>query len=130
MGIVIKNWKVLKGMLSVAFHPKMIALAMWITVRYSKVVFTSAYRSGDKGVHGTAPCRGMDMRSWHYDDPQVVVDDINVHWRYDPIKRPEMMCAILHNTGSGNHIHLQVHDNTQYLRDDMPETKPDEKVGF
>ena len=130
MPITIKDWKVLKGMLNVAYHPKMIALAMWVTVRYSKVVFTSAYREGDKGVHGTTPCRGMDIRSWHYADPKTIVDDINVHWRYDPLKRPEMMCALYHDTGSGKHIHLQVHDNTHYLQDDMPETRPNQVHGF
>ena len=130
MAITIKDWKVLKGMLVVAYHPKMIALAMWVAVRYSKLVLTSAYRMGDSGVHGQIPCRGIDIRSWHYNDPQVVVDDINVHWRYDPYKRPEMMCAIYHDTGSGKHIHLQVHDNTQYLRDDMPESRPNQIHGF
>ena len=132
MAITIKDWKVLKGMLSVAFHPKMTALAMWVTVRYSKVTFTSAYREKGNGVHSVVPCRGMDIRSWHYDDPQTVVDDINVHWRYDPLKRPEKMCAILHDTGSGNHIHLQTHDNTRYLQDDTadPEPRPNGIHGF
>lgn len=112
--IHIKSWKVLKGMLIVRFHPKMIALAEWVTVRYSEVVFTSAYRKDDKGVHGTIPCRGLDIRSWIYDEPQKIVDDINKHWEYD-FKRPEKKCAILHNIGKGEHIHLQVHRRTKYL---------------
>ena len=118
MSIKIRDWKTLKGFMVVPFHSKLIGMAEWVTVRYSNVVFTSAYRRGDTGVHGTIPCRGLDIRSWIYEDPQSIVDDINAHWRYDPLKRPEMMCAILHNVGQGEHIHLQVHDNTQYLRED------------
>ena len=63
MAITIKDWKVLKGIMIVAYHPKMIALAMWVAVHYSKLVFTSAYRMGDNGVHGQIPCRGLDIRS-------------------------------------------------------------------
>jgi len=117
MTIQIKDWKTVKGLMLVSFHPKMIALANWAILRFSKIVFTSAYREGDKGVHGTIPCRGLDIRSWIYDAPQSIVDEINAHWKYDPVKRPEKRCAILHDTGQGQHIHLQVHKNTQYLRE-------------
>jgi hypothetical protein len=117
--IQIKSWKALKGLLLVAFHPKMIALAVWVSVRYSEVVFTSGYREkkihdNDSGIACTDPCRHLDIRSWVYENPINVVEDINKNWQYDHT-RPEMQCAILHDTGQGVHIHLQTNDNTLYL---------------
>ena len=117
--ITIKSWKTLKGMLIVAFHPKMIALAEWLTVRLSGIVFTSAYRpkkihDKDSGIAATIPCRHLDIRSYIYLKPQMVVDDINKNWIYDP-KRPHLKCAKYHDVGKGVHIHLQVHDRTEYL---------------
>lgn len=114
--LTIKDHKVLKGLMLVPFHLKMIALLTWIYVRYSKVVITSAYRKGDSGVHGTIPCRGIDIRSWVYDDPQKIIDDINAHWIYDD-KRPEKKCAILHDSGQGEHVHLQCSNRTKYIKE-------------
>ena len=115
MGIEIKNNKVLENILEVGYQPHLIFLINWVTVRNSKIVITSGYRKGDKGVHGTLPCRGIDIRSRIYENPQAIVDDINRHFIYD-INRPEKKCAILHNVGHGEHIHLQVHPNTKYLK--------------
>lgn len=117
--IKIKSTKVLTGLLLVPFHANMTHLANWIVVRLSEVVFTSAYRpqkihAKDSGIAATNPCRHLDIRSYVYGDPRGIVDDINSHWAYDP-KRPRLKCAILHDTGLGVHIHLQVHDNTEYL---------------
>ncbi len=106
-----KNYKVLRAALEHTYHPKLIALILWLWYRYSKVTFTSMFRKGDPGVHGTTPCRAADIRSWIYKDPEKIVKDINEHWIYDP-GRPEKKCAILHDVGRGTHIHLQVHDNT------------------
>ncbi len=111
MAIQIKDYRVLRSLLEVPYHPTLIALILWITARYSETLFTSGYRKGDKGVHGQVPCRGTDIRSRVYDNPQAVVDDINAHWKYDP-KRVNMRCALLHSVGKGLHIHLQVHPNT------------------
>ena len=113
MAIKIKDHKVLIGMLDVPFHSKLIALTVWVVVRIHDTVFTSAYRKDDPGVHGQKPCRGLDVRSYTMDNPQAVVDDINKYWIYDP-KRPQFKCAILHDVGQGQHIHLQVHDRTEY----------------
>jgi len=122
MTVQIKSWKVLRGMLVVAFHPRMIGMALWIVTRYSNVVFTSAYRpkkihDKDSGIAATIPCRHLDIRSWIYKEPQKIVDDINEHWIYDP-KRPHLTCAVLHDTGKGVHIHLQCHDRTKYLKEE------------
>ena len=113
-----KSHKVLKALMLVPYHSKMIALAMWLMVRLSEVVLSSTYRKDkihpkDSGIAGTIPCRHLDIRSYIYPDPQKVVDDINKHWVYDK-KRPELKVAILHDTGQGIHIHLQTHDRTEY----------------
>jgi len=120
MAIKIKSWKTLKGMTVVSTHIRMIALQSWLVTRLSEVVFTSAYRkkkihSKDSGIASMIPCRHRDIRSWIYDDPQAICDDINAHWIYDP-KRPQKKCAIYHDSGQGVHIHLQVHDNTMYVK--------------
>ena len=111
-----KDLKVLRNMFAVEWHPSLIALFLWLNVRLSKgkVLVTSAYRKGDKGVHGTVPLRAIDIRSSVFKDPQQIVDDINECWKYDP-NRPEMGCGLYHDTGSGFHIHIQVHPNTIYL---------------
>ena len=110
-----KNLKVLRNIFTVAWHPILIAVLLWMVVRYSKgkIVFTSGFRKGDSGVHGTDPLRGFDLRSWVFSDPQQVCDDINKIWIYDP-KRPEKTVAIYHDVGKGKHIHIQVHPNTIY----------------
>ena len=112
--IVIKNHKVLRQLLEVPYYPTLIGLALWVTARYSETTFTSGYRKEDKGVHGTDPCRGIDIRSKDFDDPKAVEEDINAHWTYDP-ERPEKGCALFHDVGRGEHIHLQVHPRTKYI---------------
>ena len=76
-------------------------------------IITSAYRPDDVGVHGTNPCRGIDLRSRHIKMgvAKQICNLINSAWKYDP-HRPEMKVAILHDTGRGIHIHIQVHPRT------------------
>jgi len=113
--ITIKDTEVLNSILTHRAHPKMVELIVWFTVRYSQTVFTCAFEARDyPSVHDEDPYRGMDVRSWVFDDPQAVVDDINNHFQYDP-ERPEIKTAIYHDVGRGRHIHLQVHDRTIYL---------------
>lgn len=109
--ICVKTHRVLIAMLEGSYHKTLVELIIWFLARYSDTCITSAFRDGDPGVHGTVPCRGMDVRSRNFENPQAVVDDINSHWVYDP-GRPEKMCAIYHDVGLGPHIHLQVHNNT------------------
>ena len=112
--IKIKNHSVLINLLAIPYHKKLIELVVWCAFRHSNIIFTSGYRDGDRGVHGLKPCRGMDIRSWIFDNPQEIVNDINSYWIYDP-KRLKYMCAILHDTGKGEHIHLQAHSRTECL---------------
>ena len=112
--IRIKDIETLEGMLIHATHPILIDLLKWTVVRYSDTVFTCAWEQRKiPSVHSMIPLRGMDIRSRIYDNPQSVVDDINAHWKYDH-ERPEMRCAIYHDVGRGQHIHLQAHDHTKY----------------
>jgi len=74
---------------------------------------TSLYRPGDKGVHGTLPVRGADIRCRVMEVGFVVRDYINEEWYYDP-SRPSMKCAVAHGKGANFHIHLQVHPNTVF----------------
>lgn len=117
--ICIKDYKVFKSILEANYHPKMIALALWIAHRYSSATITSGYReekvwSGDSGIHRTFPCRAMDWSVRDWDNPQAIVEDINANWSYDHT-RPEFKCAVLHDIGQGNHLHTQVHERTRYL---------------
>ena len=114
MSIKIKDTNVLESLLQVPYDEKLIHLTQWIATRFSDVVFTCGFREGDKGVHGTIPCRGMDIRSWIYSDPQEVEDEINAHFIYDH-ERPEKKCAWWHGKGKNKHIHLKTHPNTKYL---------------
>ena len=116
--IKIKNSLVLRELLISRYHPILIELILWVLQRYDGIVITSGYRDGDKGVHGTESCRGIDIRSWGLKKKDgsdtnagVLCTEINTTWKYDP-KRPDKLCAVYHNSGSGLHIHLQVHKNT------------------
>ena len=113
-----KSHHVMIGILSHAWHPKLIEVLLWIKVRYSEVIITSAFRSSkihpkDSGIHRTIPLRAFDMRSNVFDDPQAIADDINNAFLYDP-DRPHLKVAIYHDTGSGPHFHIQCHDHTIY----------------
>lgn len=111
MNVKFKNAEVFIETIAVGYHPKMIDLLWWLLLAGHEIVVTSGHRKGDPGVHGAVPCRGMDIRSSVFQNPGVVVASINSVWQYDPA-RPEMKCAIRHNVGRGDHIHLQVHPNT------------------
>jgi len=109
-----KSLEVKKSYLDYDSHPTIKKLVEWLSKRY-KIVITQGYEKRDYySVHSEIPFRGVDIRSWIYTDPQKVVEDINNNWSYDEL-RPEKMCAIYHDTGSGDHIHLQVHNNTRYI---------------
>ena len=110
--IRIKNTDVLESMIMHPAHPILIELLKWFCVRYSETVFTGMYEDREyPSVHSAIPCRGMDVRSSVFSDPQAVADDVNENWTYDP-DRPWLKCAIFHDVGRGRHIHLQVHPNT------------------
>ncbi len=97
------------------FHSTMLNLMAWLTENTEEdLIVTSGFRDDPDSVHGTVPCRGVDIRSWSLEDPQGLVDKINSFWEYDQ-SRPDMFCAMLHDTGKGMHIHLQTHPNTKLI---------------
>ena len=115
--IAFTNIDVLKGMFRVAWHPKLIALLVWIKIRYDKasIILTCAYEERDyPSPHSTKPLRAFDMRSTTFKYPANIAKDINSEWVYDP-GRPDKRVAIYHDVGRGLHLHLQVHDNTKWL---------------
>ena len=114
--IHIKDEDVLLELLEHEFHPKIGDVLRWIESLYpGRITITSGFRPG-VGVHGTDPCRGVDLRSSGFVDPQKVCDQINQAWEYDRT-RPDMNVCVFHNTGKGWHFHIQVHSNTR-LRDE------------
>jgi hypothetical protein len=113
--ISIKNTTVLKGLLIHQSHPELIRLLAWVAVRCPKddIVITCGWEPRNySSTHNTVPLRAIDIRSSTFVDPTAVEEDVNRHWVYD-LERPEMKCAIFHDTGRGPHLHLQVHDNTK-----------------
>lgn len=113
--LMIKNGSVIRECFGHTYHPTLIALLLWLYQRYpSQVVVTSGFRPSSPGVHGTTPCRALDIRSRTFADPEVIADEINKAWDYDP-ERPQFECAIYHDVGRGEHIHLQVHNNTRMI---------------
>lgn len=112
MAIVIKDKETLPGVLC-GFDPTLIEIVMFVLEEEGELVITCGYRRGDKGVHGTFLCRGIDLRSWMYLKPEWLAHRINQKWIYDP-KRPDMVVCKLHKTKTGGmHFHLQVHPNTR-----------------
>ena len=96
-------------------HDHQRAVLRWINSRFGFcLVITSIYRIDDDGVHGQLPCRGTDLRCLHDGIGQLIADEINAHWQYDP-QRPEMKVAIYHDVGFGKHLHIQTHPRTREL---------------
>ena len=112
-----KDMKVLRSLFTKAWHPKLIALLLWMVVRYSKdpILFTQGYEKRNyPSPHDTDPLQAFDLRSGTFEDPEAVVADVNSCWVYDR-DRPDMKVAIYHDTGRGIHLHLQVCFKTEYI---------------
>lgn len=102
-------------------HPKLRFLVRDVQSIYAsqtgkETVITSLFRIGDEGVHGTLPLRGVDIRCRDMDLGEYIADYVNEQWTYDP-DRPHMKCVIFHDTGSGLHLHLQVHPRSVRVQD-------------
>jgi len=111
--ISVKDKSVLASLLMVEYDETLIDILMWLIDEYpERVVFTCGHRASDKGIHGTIPCRAVDLRSWTFRSPDRAANYINMVWEYDP-KRPEMTVALFHDSGEGPHFHIQSHPNTR-----------------
>jgi hypothetical protein len=115
--IQIKDIDVFKRLMSVPCDTILLDIIEWVYHEFPGQVFiTSGYRPGDPGVHGTIPCRGMDLRSRAFHgDPESIEEYINYKWSYD-FERPTKMVCLYHSVdpkGYGLHFHLQSHPNTR-----------------
>jgi len=110
-----KDENVLRACLKRAWHPILIDIFVWLTEKYGEgVLVTEGWREAKSpsDVHATDPIRAFDIRSRNFTSPEIVAENINKNWTYDP-GRPEMKVALLHDAGSGMHFHIQVHQNTK-----------------
>lgn len=110
--IGIKNLEVFEGVIVKPWHPKLVELYKWVEQQWPGTIITCGYEKRDYvSVHSLDILRGLDLRSWTFEDPLAVCDAINEAWSYDP-KRPNKKCCVYHDIGRGIHFHLQVHPNT------------------
>jgi len=94
-------------------HFKLRRVLAWLEKETGlEFVGTSLFRMDDKGVHGTLPVRGGDLRIRNRKIGLAIEAVINDAWVYDP-SRPDKKCAFLHGEGSNMHLHTQVHPNTR-----------------
>lgn len=77
-----------------------------------RFIVTSIYRPGDKGVHGTLPVRGVDVRMRDLEVGELIEEQVNRKWQYDP-RRPSLEVCEGHGEGANYHLHFQVHPNTR-----------------
>jgi len=112
----IKDKASLFPLLEALYHPKMVEVVDWYLKKFRGVQFviTSTFRRGDPGVHGTIPCRGLDLRCRHLplSVQWQIETELNKNWSYDP-ERPAKRICKRHDSGRGIHFHLKVHDNTR-----------------
>ena len=101
----------LKDLSIIQAHPRLVTIAEEIRDRFDLTTITCGSREGDKGVHGTVPLRGLDIRCRDLCLGKCVEDWVNEHWQYDP-ERPDKNVCWCHDTGQGMHLHIQVHPNT------------------
>ena len=94
-------------------EPKLRGMALDVNSHFDvEFTVTSLYRINDKGVHGTLPLRGIDLRCRESGFGKMIEDYVNKKWIYDP-DRPDMKSCMFHDIGQGAHIHLQVHPHTR-----------------
>lgn len=116
--IQVKSVDVLRSLLENTYHPILNEIILWVAGKWGLCI-TSGWRPG-RGVHGTDPGRGMDLRSWFY-RPALAAEieqAINARWIYDP-DRPLKMVSWIHESfddkgkSKGIHFHIQVHPHTR-----------------
>lgn len=113
--IEIKSPDVLRGLMERRFSPILVEIIVSIAAT-NGLVMTESYREKRhmNDLHGTQPARAVDLRVWCYPDSEIhrIFHRVNEIWIYDP-SRPEKQVAVVHDSGSGMHAHIQVHPNTR-----------------
>jgi len=93
----IKNGSVLKELILVPWHEKLIEVISWLDKKHpGQIVFTSGWRP-EAGIHGTKPLRAVDLRSSCFSNPHVIEHLINENWDYG--KEPYQVC-LYHRTAT------------------------------
>ncbi len=115
-GMSYKNELVYKRAHIVPMYHKLIAFNVWFLNEFGEAVMTSAWRPRpihpeDSGMHSTNPLRAEDLRSFIYTRPDLIAGEINRVWVYDP-DRPHLLVCKYHDSGQGEHFHIQTHFNT------------------
>ncbi len=108
--------EVIANVLLPPFHHKLVEILLWLNTKKYDVTITSGFRNNDPGVHGTMPCRAVDLRTWSYENPLAVEAAINKRWEYDPMREKKQV-AIYHDV-EGLHLHVQVHDLTRRRKEE------------
>jgi len=113
--IIIKDANILVGLMERRFSPLLVQIIASVAKEFG-FVMTESYRDKKhrNDLHGTQPVRAIDLRSWCYESDQKALEIthwINRRWVYDP-KRNHLDVAIIHDSGQGAHMHLQVHPRT------------------
>ena len=115
--IQIKDTKVLEGLIERNISPLLMNILFWVAQTYG-VMVTESYREKKhmNDLHGVLPMRAIDIRSWDYPDgkDREIYNKINTMWQYDH-ERPKMKCCVWHDSGQGEHFHLQVGYNTRRI---------------
>lgn len=114
--IKIKDIEVLRSLMEKPYAFKLVEIIDWIFSTYRFGVITEGYRKSlhPNDLHGVIPVRAIDMRSWCYDNPQDMADNINSFWEYD-YERPQRRVAVYHkHLNDARHFHIQVHPNTRW----------------
>ncbi len=114
--IRIKNTQVLRAIMEYTYAPLLITILCEVADKFG-IFITEAWRkerhSGD--VHSTKPGRGIDLRVRIYGNmerAEQIRDWINQRWEYD-YRRTDLKVAIIHDTGEGEHFHIQTHPRTR-----------------
>ena len=87
--------------------------------RFGEIIWlTSVFRKGDPGVHGA--WRGTDAdndKGLKPKQKEEIRDYINKLFSYDP-ERPRLNVCVYHTVKGrgGDHLHFQVHPNTELRR--------------
>lgn len=86
----------------------MFAAALIFAITGQETIITSIFR-GDNPNSVHAHWRGIDLRTKHLPEgaPKMVEEIINESIIYDPA-RPHLQTALFHDSGQGEHLHLQM----------------------
>ena len=115
-----KDKQVFHSCNAVVWHPILIDVVIWIVELYNDYEKPFVITEGSRkplhpnDLHGVIKLRAIDARSWVIRTPDIIAADINRNWIYDP-KRPSKTVCVYHDTGSGDHFHIQVHPNTYLI---------------